>query len=66
MSEELTINPALVVCKECSGVMRYRGGGLYVCEECKHEELDDYGKVRQFLEKREHILPGLAVFLKNS
>ena len=53
MSEEyLSANPSLVVCSECSGVMRYRGAGIYVCEDCKHEEMDDYGKVRAFLEKR--------------
>ncbi|MEE3467601.1 MAG: hypothetical protein VZQ83_04105 [Eubacterium sp.] len=44
--------PSLIICSECEGVMRYRGAGIYVCEHCGHEEMDDYGKVRAFLEKR--------------
>ena len=32
--------------------MRYKGAGTYVCEDCGEEVLDDYGKVRRFLEKR--------------
>ena len=54
MSEEnqFAPDPSLVVCRECSGVMQYRGGGIYICEHCGHEEMDDYGKVRAFLEKR--------------
>ena len=53
MSDEVfDFNPSIVVCKECSGIMRYKGGGAYACEDCGFEVLDDYGKVRQFLEKR--------------
>ena len=52
MDETYDLDPSIVVCSECSGVMRYRGGGIYRCETCGHEVLDDYGKVRQFLEKR--------------
>jgi len=44
--------PSLIVCSECEGVMRYRGSGIYRCEACGHEEMDEYGKVRAFLEKR--------------
>ena len=50
--QSLSIKPSLVVCTECSGVMRYKGAGTYVCEKCGHEEMNDYGIVRQFLEKR--------------
>ncbi len=53
MSEEKNpIKHSTVVCSECSGVMRYKGAGTYVCDTCGHEELDDYGTVRRFLEKR--------------
>ena len=53
MSEEgISVKHSIVVCSECSGVMRYKGAGTYVCDDCGHEELDDYGIVRRFLEKR--------------
>lgn len=40
------------VCKECGGVMVFKGVGEYRCEECGELEYDDYGKVRLFLEKK--------------
>ena len=49
---DINFDPSIVICKKCSGIVRYRGGGVYVCEDCGNEVLDDYGKVRQFLEKR--------------
>ena len=52
MDEEISVKRSLVICSECSGVMRYKGAGAYVCADCGHEELDDYGIVRRFLEKR--------------
>ena len=52
MSEDIfNAKAALIVCRECSGVMRYQGAGVYKCDDCGHEEMDDYGKVRAFLEK---------------
>lgn len=38
-------------CKICNGVMVYRGLGEYQCEECEAVEYDDYGKVRNYLDK---------------
>lgn len=38
------------VCSQCGGVMIFKGVGEYQCEDCKSTELDDYGKVRQFVE----------------
>ena len=53
MSDEaFDFNPSMVVCSKCSGIMRYKGGGAYACEDCGAEVLDDYGKVREFLDKR--------------
>lgn len=52
MGEEGSLKHSLIICCECSGVMQYKGAGTYVCEHCGHEELDDYGVVRRFLEKR--------------
>lgn len=37
-------------CKECGGVMVYKGIGEYQCEDCAELAYDDYGKVRNYLE----------------
>lgn len=39
------------VCKECGGVMVFKGVGEYHCERCDSVEYDDYGKVRLFIEE---------------
>ena len=38
-------------CKECEGVLVYKGLGEFRCEECGALDYDDYGKVRNYLEK---------------
>lgn len=38
------------ICRECGGVLVYRGLGEYECEECGKKEYDDYGLVREYLE----------------
>lgn len=38
-------------CKECGGVMVYKGIGEYQCEDCEELAYDDYGKVRNYLER---------------
>lgn len=38
-------------CKNCGGVMVYQGVGEYRCEDCGALELDDYGKVRNYIEQ---------------
>ena len=38
-------------CKQCGGVMVYKGVGEYQCESCDALDWDDYGKVRNFIEK---------------
>ena len=50
--EELEFDPGTVICEKCSGIMRYRGSGAYMCEDCESIVLDDFGKVKNFLEKR--------------
>lgn len=37
-------------CKECGGVMVYKGVGEYHCEDCNSIAYDDYGKVRLYIE----------------
>lgn len=39
-----------VECKECGGIMIYKGVGEYKCEDCGALEYDDYGKARNYLE----------------
>uniref|UniRef100_UPI00405794FE hypothetical protein n=1 Tax=Acetatifactor sp. TaxID=1872090 RepID=UPI00405794FE len=39
------------VCKECGGVLIYKGVGEYHCEVCGQIDYDDYGKVRLYIEK---------------
>lgn len=39
------------VCKECGGVMVYKGVGEYRCEDCNSLDFDDYGKVRAYIEE---------------
>ena len=38
-------------CKECGGVMVFRGVGEYRCEDCGLVDYDDYGKVRLYIEE---------------
>lgn len=38
-------------CSKCGGVMVYRGLGEYQCEDCGELVYDDYGKVRNYLDK---------------
>ncbi len=50
--EELEFDPGTVLCEKCGGIVKFRGSGEYECVDCGNVVLDDFGKVRQFLEKR--------------
>ncbi len=39
------------VCKDCGGVLVYRGLGEYCCENCKTFDYDNYGKTRNYIEQ---------------
>ena len=39
------------VCKNCGGVMVFKGVGEYHCEDCGEVDYDDYGKVRLYIEE---------------
>ena len=39
------------VCKECGGVMIFKGVGEYRCEDCNAVDYDDYGKARLYIEE---------------
>lgn len=49
--ERLVQSQRPLYCKYCRGNMVFAGGGLYRCEECGYETLDDFGKVKQYLEE---------------
>ena len=38
-------------CEKCNGVMVFKGVGEYKCEDCGNLAYDDYGKVRNYVEK---------------
>lgn len=38
-----------IYCKKCGDVLKYHAPGAYKCDHCSSVELDDYGKVREFL-----------------
>ncbi|MGN1206566.1 MAG: hypothetical protein ACI4SQ_06215 [Eubacterium sp.] len=40
-----------LVCPECSCLMRYKYGGIFVCDTCGTESTNDYGKVKKYLEE---------------
>lgn len=48
--EKLIIGNKPVECELCGGKMFYLGGGKYKCKSCGYETLDDFGKVKEFLE----------------
>ena len=52
MDEKLDFDPSMVICEECGGVVKYSGAGTYICTECGNKVFDDFGKVKNFLEKR--------------
>lgn len=38
-------------CSKCKGVLVYKGLGEYQCEDCGASDYDDYGKVRNYLDR---------------
>lgn len=40
-----------MLCKACGGKMGYVNHGKYQCETCGAVEMDDFGKVRQYIEE---------------
>jgi DNA-directed RNA polymerase subunit M/transcription elongation factor TFIIS len=48
--EEAVLKARLRHCSECGGALVYVAGGMFKCRQCGHEQLDDFGKVRQYLD----------------
>lgn len=38
-------------CDKCGERLKYKGLGEYVCEKCGNLMMDDYGKIRNYLEQ---------------
>ena len=38
-------------CEQCGGPLWFLGAGEYECHDCKARALDDYGKVRHYIEE---------------
>ena len=51
-------------CKKCGGKLFYTGSGTYTCEDCEHIMLDDFGKVKAYLE--EHGPTPMAVIAQDT
>lgn len=51
--EEVFLEHRPLFCEECGGKMFYQDGGLYQCRDCGAEQLDDYGKIKKYLEENE-------------
>lgn len=47
---KLLANNKPIKCDICEGRMLYVASGMYKCKLCGHEVLDDYGKIKEFLE----------------
>lgn len=40
-----------LICPNCKILMKYKYAGKYICEKCGAEELNDFGKVKKYLEE---------------
>lgn len=49
--EKLVQQRKMEKCEFCHNKMRYEGGGRYRCSYCGVETLDDFGKLRKYLEE---------------
>jgi len=37
-------------CTKCRGRLKYIGGGYYECFDCGNREIDDFGKIKDFID----------------
>jgi len=49
--EKLLLESKPLTCELCEEKIYYLDGGRYACRSCGHIMLDDFGKVKQFIEK---------------
>lgn len=61
--ESIVLSSRPIVCSKCKGKLFYIGSGRYKCERCENEVMDDFGKVKAFLEENG---PSAAVVIAES
>lgn len=49
--ESIVMASRPISCPRCKGKLFYIGSGRYKCERCENEVMDDFGKVKEFLEE---------------
>ena len=49
-AEEIFLQHRPLFCEKCGGKMFYQGSGLYQCRDCGAEQMDDFGKIKAFLD----------------
>mgnify|MGYP002514811267 CR=1 FL=1 len=52
-AEEIFLQHRPLFCEKCGGKMFYQGSGLYQCRDCGAEQMDDFGKIKEYLEQNE-------------
>lgn len=50
-AERIILENKPIICEKCKGKLYFMGGGRYKCNDCGNEVLDDFGKVKEFLEE---------------
>ncbi len=63
--EEMFLEGVPYQCDACGGRMLYKGGGSYECMECGETALDDFGKVKEFLDQNGGTQP-MTVIAENT
>ena len=49
--ERLVVEKKPIECERCHGKVYFVGNGKFVCKSCGYENLDDFGKVRAFMQQ---------------
>lgn len=39
------------ICSQCSTPMQYKHGGIYICTSCGEEQLNDFGKIKRYIDE---------------
>ncbi|QFJ55917.1 hypothetical protein [Pseudobutyrivibrio xylanivorans] len=38
-------------CSKCKGRLKYLGGGYYQCFDCENTEIDDFGRIKDYIDE---------------
>lgn len=51
MGEERHLSDdSMLICNKCHTIMNYKYSGIFSCPNCGREQLDDFGKVKKYLQ----------------